>query len=217
MTANKITRRHLLGGVLSSPAALCSFADFVEVPVLRVVDSNAALTSAEVQQFNATVWDEAVRLFRSCEVALSTVDRKGEIRQYPSGRPRFLGLERNMLNVILTDSIPLDWDNGRSLSGVTTIYEGYHLSVISLKNAYSNRVPFLAVNTVLHELLHVLRGDIFVRRSGWLKGADHEAAVDWQATRLWLLGGASGVKQYAGAYVQRLQGQQVAAVDLSKK
>jgi hypothetical protein len=113
-------------------------------------------------------------------------------------------MDRNMLNVVLTDTVPLDWDNGRSLSGATTIYEGYHLSVVSLKNAYPNRLPFVACNTVLHELLHVIRGDIFVPRSGLLNGADREAAVDWQATRLWLLGGAPGLKLCAQRYVQRL-------------
>ena len=109
-----------------------------------------------------------------------------------------------MLNVVLTRTVPMEWDNGRSLSGVTTIYEGHHVSVISLKNAYQNRLPFLAVNTVLHELLHAIRGDVFLPRSGLLSGADREAAVDWQATWLWLFGGAPGVKQYARLYVQRL-------------
>jgi hypothetical protein len=109
-----------------------------------------------------------------------------------------------MLNVVLTDTVPLDWDNGRSLPGVTTIHEGYHVSVIALKNAYANRLPLLAVNTVVHELLHVFRGDIFVRRSGLLNGADREAAVDWQATRLWLLGDAPRIKECARTYLQHL-------------
>jgi hypothetical protein len=109
-----------------------------------------------------------------------------------------------MLNVVVTDTVPLDWDNGRSLPGVTTIHEGYHLSVVALKNAHGNRLPFLAVNTVVHELLHVFRGDIFVRRAGLLNGADREAAVDWQATRIWLLGGAPGIKECARTYVQQL-------------
>jgi hypothetical protein len=204
MPKNRITRRQLLGGTLCVPHLLYGSASVVEVPVLRLVNRNIASTAAELQQFCATVWDQAARAFRTCGVELRTVQRIGDIRQYPSGRPRFLGLERTMLNVVLTDTIPLDWDNGRSLSGVTTIYEGYHLSVVALKNAYANRLPFLAVNTVVHELLHVFRGDIFVRRGSLLNGADREAAVDWQATQIWLSGGAPGLKDCARAYVQRL-------------
>lgn len=204
MGRNRLTRRQLLGTGLWARAIACSSTDLVEIPVLRVMDKNAILTAAELQRFSATVWDEAVRLFRLCEVSLPSAQRIGEIRQYPSGRPRFIGLERQMLNVVLTDTIPLDWDNGRSLCGVTTIYEGYHVCAISLKNAYPNRLPFLAVNTVVHELLHIIQGDIFVRRSGLLNGADREAAVDWLATRLWLLGAAPGVKQSAREYVHRL-------------
>jgi hypothetical protein len=110
-----------------------------------------------------------------------------------------------MVNVVLTGAVPLYWDNGRSLPGVTTVYEGCHVSVVSVRNAYANRLPFVAVNTVVHELLHVIRGDIFVRPSGLLIRVDRETAVDWEATRMWLLGSAPGVKEAARLYVQRLR------------
>jgi hypothetical protein len=199
-----MTRRQLLGGALTGYPLLYGSVSAIKVPVLRLLNRNIGCTPAEVQQFYATVWDEAIRDFRSGGVELRTVQRTGEVRQYPGGRPRFLGLERKMLNVVLTDTVPLDWDNGRALPGVTTIHEGYHLSVIALKNAYANRLPFLAVNTVVHELLHVFRGDIFVRRAGLLNGIDREAAVDWQATQLWLFGEEAGVRKRVQAYVQQL-------------
>ena len=78
------------------------------------------------------------------------------------------------------------------------------LAVVALKDAYPNRLPFVAVNTMVHELLHVIRGDIFLRRGGLLNGADHEAAVDWQATQLWIQGSLPGIKRSAGTYVQKL-------------
>jgi hypothetical protein len=95
--------------LLGVPLAASPPASPVEVPLLRLLDKHAAFTSAEIQRFYGTVWDEAVRLFRSCDVALRTVDKVGEIRRYPSGRPRIVGLERKMMNAVLTDSIPLAW------------------------------------------------------------------------------------------------------------
>jgi hypothetical protein len=124
------------------------------------------------------------------------------VLNYPSGRPRFLGLEKTMLNVVLTDRIPLYWDSGRSLAGLSTVYEGHHLTVIALEHAYPNRVPIVATNTVVHELLHVFRGDIFVPRNGLFRGTEREAAVDWHATRLWLLDHGPGVKESARRYVE---------------
>jgi hypothetical protein len=109
-----------------------------------------------------------------------------------------------MLNVVLTDWIPVNWVKGRSVAGTATIHEGYHLSLISMKNAYPNRIPFLAVNTLVHELLHVFGGDIFVRPTGLLRGKDREAMVEWQATRLWLFDDVTGIKESARTYVTRL-------------
>jgi hypothetical protein len=112
-----------------------------------------------------------------------------------------------MVNLVITRDIPLAWNKGRPLCGATTIYEGYHLSVVALRNASPNRVPLLALNTVTHELLHILPGDIFARRRGYLNGAEREAALEWQATPLWLAGKSSGVRHAAESYVQRLRKQ----------
>jgi hypothetical protein len=204
MPERVITRRALLGSALFTPHLVHGAAAPVVVPVLRLLNKHIALSAADVRQFHATVWDEAAAAFRSCGVALRTVDRVGEIRRYPSGRPRFFGLEKTMLNVVLTDRIPLSWAQGRSLAGVTTVYEGHLVTVIALEDAYPNRLPFIAVNTVVHELLHVFRGDILVRRTGLFRGSDREAMVDWQATRLWLFEHAPEIRESAAILVQRL-------------
>jgi hypothetical protein len=201
MPGPRLPRRRLLTAALLAPRLPAAP---VEIPVLRLLDKHTAASAADIQRFSATIWDEAARAFHSCGVVLRTTARTEEIRRYPSGRPQFLGLQRNSLNVVLTHVVPLYWDSGRSLSGVTTIYEGYHLSVIALRNAYANRLPLLAVNTVVHELLHAFLGDIFTRQSAPWHGADREAAVDWQATRLWLTGHAPHIQQQARVYALRL-------------
>lgn len=174
------------------------------IPVLRLLDRNARCSPDEVKRFHETIWDEAVRMFGSCQVTFRVADRPGEIRRYPSGRPLFAGLERPMLNVVLTDTVPLAWDGGRSLAGVSARYEGYDVVVISLKNAHPNRFPVLAANTLVHELLHVLLGDIFLASPDAFAKGWREAAVDWQATRLWLFGGAPAIREAARKYVERL-------------
>lgn len=176
----------------------------VFVPVLRLLNRNARCSPADVKSFHASIWEEALRTFHSCNVILQTTERTGEIRRYPSGRPEFRGLERQMLNIVLTDVIPLDWDSGRSLGGVSVRHEGYDIIVISLRNAHPNRFPLLALNTLIHELLHVLQGDIFIGRPGAFAKGRREAAVDWQATRLWLFGGSSSIHQAAQKYVRHL-------------
>ena len=199
------TRRQLLAGTVFGVKALGSSASPVDVPVLRLLNRQAACSDVEVRTFCSIVWDEAERAFQSCGVILRTVHRIGEVRLWPGGRPRFFGLESGMLNVVLTDRIPLHWDNGRSLAGVATISEGHHVCVIAMKNAHPNRLPFLAVNTVVHEMLHVFFGDIFVSRKGLLRGEAREAFVDWQATRLWLFRYGPDVKNAAQSYMTRLR------------
>ena len=204
MPGNRITRRHVLAGAFCGAHLSDASDSLIEVPVLRVLNRHMECSATEVRQFAAKVWDEAARTFRSCGVCLRTIDRQGEIHYYPSGLPRFSSLERGMLNVVLTDRIPLVWDNGRSLAGVATVHEGYHVSVIAMKRAYPNRVPVIAVNTVVHEMLHVFCGDIFQRRTSLIHEYHREALVDWLATRLWLLERGTDIRRSAEMYVLRL-------------
>src|SRR5574340_252796 len=134
------------------------------VPVQRVMDIRARCTPEELKRFWWSVWPEAARNFSRCAIELKTTDKTGEIRLSPGGRPIFVGLERRVVNMVLTDRIPMYWDSGRALPGLTTLFEDYHLCVIALRYAHGNRVPYLSVNTCVHELLHALLQDISVNR-----------------------------------------------------
>ncbi|MCC6291595.1 MAG: hypothetical protein IT164_03005 [Bryobacterales bacterium] len=66
-------------------------------------------------------------------------------------------------------------------------------------------IPFVAVNTCTHELLHALLLDIFENRPPGLWGQAREFRVDALATRLWLLKDGSPVKGPARGYLKRLE------------
>jgi hypothetical protein len=99
----------------------------------------------------------------------------------------------------------MEWDHARALSGVTTRYQGYHLCMVALNYAHGHQIPFLSVNTCLHELLHALLGDIFESRPEGLPGAAREFRVDWYATRLWLFHDGAHIRKAAQTYAERLR------------
>jgi hypothetical protein len=150
------------------------------------------------------VWPEAVRDLGRCGIQLRSSDVQGEIRRSPGGRPVFVGLRRDAINLVLTGRVPMQWDNGRALAGVTTLYQGYHLCVIALAYAHTHQIPFVSVNTCVHELLHALMQDIFLSRPKRLQVARREFRADWYATRLWLFGDCAAIRESAAAYLERL-------------
>jgi hypothetical protein len=175
------------------------------VPVHRVVDRRAKFTSEELRRFWKGIWPEAVRDFDRAGIRLQTSQETGEIKLSPAGRPIFVGVKRGVLNLVLTDRIPEDWDGGRALSGVTTLYGGYHLCVIALSYAHGHQVPFLSLNTCVHEILHALLQDIFVSHPKELQSGEREFRDDWDATLLWLLHDGGAIRQSAAVYVARLR------------
>lgn len=177
----------------------------VEVPVVCLTNTRAATTPEAVRAFRAGVWAAAVRSFAEGGVALRVRERTGEIPQYPSSLPRFVGLARGERNVVLTDPIALEWDRGRQVAGGSTVYEGYVVCVIAMRYAHRFRAPLLAVNTVVHELLHVFSGDVFAARGGRWRRYRREGEVDWLATRLWLSGDTTEVRRAAEAHLERMQ------------
>jgi hypothetical protein len=187
-------RRQLLLGALPCASSAWGASGPVEVPVVCLTNTRAATTPEAVRAFRAGVWAEAVRTFAEGGVALRVRERAGEILQYPSSRPRFVGLERGEVNVVLTDTIPLEWDHGRQVAGGSTVYEGYVVCVIAMRYAHRFRAPLLAVNTVVHELLHVFSGDVFAARGGRWRRYRREGEEDWLATRMWLSGRGAGVR-----------------------
>src|ERR1700704_3068088 len=93
------------------------------VPVHRVMDARAKCTPEQLARFWWSIWPEAVRDFNRCGIQLQTSNATGEIRRSAGDRPVFVGLERRAINLVLTEDIPMYWDRGRGLTGVTTIYD----------------------------------------------------------------------------------------------
>jgi hypothetical protein len=175
------------------------------VPVHLVLDGRPRWRPDQFRPFWSRIWPQAVRDLNSCGIRLETSVTTGEVRRSPGGRPIFIGLDRSLLNLVVTDQVPAEWDKGRALSGVTTRYQGYHVCMVALNYAHCHKVPFLSVNTCVHEFLHALLQDIFDNRPPGLRGAAREFRVDWCATRIWLFRDGSHIREAAQAYVERLR------------
>lgn len=197
-----MTRRDILYAIAAlSPAASAQIA----VPVHRIVDAKAHFPAGSLQHFWHSIWPEAVIDFGHGGIALQTTDGPGEVGHTAADRTFFTGLRSGALNLVLTDRLPLYWDNARSLAGVTTLARGYHLCLIALRYAHGDRVPFLSVNTCVHEILHALMLDIFLTRPSAYQVAEREYRIDWYATRLWLFHDGAAVRRSAQAYLDRLR------------
>jgi hypothetical protein len=173
------------------------------VPVYLIVDTRPRFTQYQMAPFSSVIWPEAVRDFRRCGIQLDMGQGTGEVRRAPSGRPFFKGLTRSAINLMLTDVIPGEWDQGKGLAGVTTQYEGHHLCLIALPRAHGHQIPFVSVNTCVHELLHVLMHDIFEPRPKGVPGSGREFRIDWYATRLWLFHDGEEIRKWAEGYLER--------------
>lgn len=200
-----MTRRDFVWTAMLATAAASAAQAPLIVPVHRVMDKRARCTPAQLLRFRSSIWPEAVRDFSRCGIELQSSEGTGEIRLSPADRPIFVGLERGVINVVLTNQIPWSWDEGRTLAGLTTVYEGYHLCLIALSHAHGHQIPFLSVNTCVHELLHALLQDIFVSRPKWFQAGGREFRVDWCATKLWLFQDGAAIRQSAQTYVGRLR------------
>src|SRR5262249_11138162 len=136
---------------------------------------------------------------------LQTSDGAGEIRRTAADVPIFSGLRPGVINLVLTDVLPLYWDGARALAGVSAVYEDCPLCLIALRYAHGNQFPFLSVNTCVHELLHVLMQDIFVRHPLAYQRGGREFRIDSYATGLWLFHNGSPVRQSARDFVRRMR------------
>jgi hypothetical protein len=181
------------------------------VPVRRVINAWAKSTPESLRKFRSSIWPETVRDFARCGIELKGEEVKGEIGRSPGGNPVFAGLERGVINVVVTDYIPMNWDNGRGLPGLTTIFEGYHLCLVALGYAHGHQIPFLSINTCVHELLHALLHDIFHSPPTRFKASRREFEIDWLATRLWLFGEGTVIRESAQRYVRRLRSREAEA------
>ena len=198
------SRRAFLQTAATTPALFAAESPVI-VPVRRVVDARANCSPEQFRRFWNVIWPEAFRDLAAGGIRLHTSDASGEVRHSAADRPIFVGLERGVVNLVLTDHLPLYWDNSRALAGVTTIFEGYHICMIALRYAHGNQIPFVAVNTCLHELLHALLQDVFVRNPTAFETAGRENRIDWHATLLWLFHDGAAVRKSARVYVDRLR------------
>jgi len=201
-----LSRRVLLGGTFARLPAIASESRVV-LNIAFVQDAHAHFKPGSLDRFWREIWPEAAIALGRCGISLQTTWRTGEIRRSASSALHFTELVPHAINVVLTDHFPLVWDNGRALNGVATRYEGYTLCALALDYAHANRIPFLSVNTCLHELIHVLAGDINQRRSTqvFFGGQARESRVDVLATGLWLFGAGRGtVREQARAFTARV-------------
>jgi len=198
-----MTRRDCLGAALFAAAPPGRFTPLV-VPIHRVVDARARCSPETLHHFWSKVWPEAMIEFGRGGVQLQVEDGPGEMRRTAGGRPVFLGLRRGVLNLVLTDYIPVNWDSGRALPAVTLLYDGYPLSLIAMRFAHASRFPYFSVNTVVHELMHAFFGDIFVAHPTWYQPATREWRADSQATNLWLFHQSAAIRAAAQQYLTRV-------------
>lgn len=199
-----MTRRDFIW-TAAAPAISSTAQARLLVPVHRVLDGRAECRPEQLRHFWSSIWPEAFRDFSRGGIELKTSDGPGEIRRSPGDKPIFIGLRRRVVNLVLTDHIPMAWDMGRALAGVTTLYDGYHLCMVALPYAHGNQVPFLSVNTCVHELLHALLQDVFVSHPKRFQGAEREFRTDWYATCLWLFHNGAAIRKSAQAYLDHLQ------------
>ncbi len=177
----------------------------VSVPLHRIVDAKAQFPPDSLHRFWWSIWPEAVTNFGRGGIDFQVSDGPGEVAHTAADRPLFGGLRRGALNLVVTDRLPLYWDNGRLLAGVTTLDRGYHLCLIAARYAHGNRAPFVSVNTCVHEILHALMLDIFVTRPSAYQAVEREYRIDWYATRLWLFRDGGAIRSSAQAYLEKLR------------
>ena len=200
-----MTRREFFSGSLAAALARAASRPRLLVPVHIVQDSAAKLGPRVLRYFWWTLWPEAVRDFGYCGIVMESTFQQAEIWRPPGRQPMIGGLQAGALNLVITNRIPMEWDSGRALAGVTTLYRGFHVCMIAMDHAHGHQIPFLSTNTCVHEMLHALMHDIFENRPRGLAGQLREYRIDAYATRLWLFHDGAEIRRQAVDYVARLE------------
>jgi hypothetical protein len=197
---DELTRRALF----ALPFAAAAAETVVAVPVRIVIDRRPKFTPDRLRYWQA-IWDQAWGDFARIGVRLNATVVEGEIKRSPGDRPIFEGLDRSALNVVVTDHIPMKWDQGLALRGVAFRYSGCDTILIALNYAVRHQVPFFSINTCEHEMLHVFLGDIFEKPPGGVKGQWREYRIEGYGSRMWLFHAAAYVKEGARKYAEHLR------------
>lgn len=195
-----MTRRTLLAGALTAATTTA-----ITVPVAQIIDRNARFHPAHLRRYTRKILPEAFRDFRRAGIHLQLTEQPGEILRYPTGRPLFKGLHPGAINLVLTVRTPLSWDAGRGVAGTATRYEGHDICLIALDEARPHQIPFVSVNTCVHELLHILLDDTRTARPHGWRGSLRESRIDALATRLWLFGDGAEIHTAAANYLRARQ------------
>jgi hypothetical protein len=174
------------------------------LPVRIVIDTKADWSPRQIGNFWWGIWPQAVADFARGGIRIESTTVTGEVERPAFRQPIVSGLALGVLNLVVTSRIPTAWDSGRALAGVTVLYRGYHVCMIALSEAHGNQVPFLSVNTCVHEMLHALLHDIFETRPGGVHGQAREFRIDWHATCLWLLHADPALREPARSYLELL-------------
>lgn len=177
----------------------------VRLPVVILRDANAKLSGTLLRRFDNSLWPEAAWMYSRAGVWFEV--RRGEARmdRPPYREPAITGLQARRINLLLTSRAPHAWDGGRGWSGVSLLYRGRVLCLVALEHANGNLIPWLSLNTVAHELMHAISGDVFAPQPGGFRVVRREAAVDSALTRLWLFGSEPGVRGDAMRLLGRLE------------
>ncbi|MCC7234286.1 MAG: hypothetical protein IT163_03230 [Bryobacterales bacterium] len=200
-----MTRRQWLAAMAAGVETVWAGGAPPVLPVHQVLDRKAGHERPHERAYWGRIWPQAAGDLAHCGVRMVMTYSEGEVERPPSRTPVIHGLARGRLNLVVTDRIPVEWDGGRGLAGVTTLYRGFHLCMVSVARAHAHWIPFVAVNTCTHEMLHALLLDIFENRPPGFWGQARELRVDAVATRLWLLKDGSAVRGPAREYVKRLR------------
>jgi hypothetical protein len=174
------------------------------VPVRIVIDTKANWTWKQIGGFWNSIWPEAVATFSRCGIRIESITAIGQVERPPSRQPIISGLATGVINLVVTGHIPPVWDRALTLAGVATRYRGFHVCMIALAEAHGNQIPFLAVNTCVHEILHALLHDILEDRPDGARGQAREFRIDWYATCLWLFHTGPGIRESARSYLELL-------------
>ena len=176
----------------------------VRLPIRHVIDGAAKWGRGQVAWYWSHLWPEAAADLGRCGIRVQDNAATGEVWRPPGRQPVLSGLVHGAINLVVTNRVPMEWDQGRTLGGVTTRYRGYHVCMVALDHAHRHLVPLLSLNTCTHELLHALMLDILEDRPAGLWGQARELRIDWYATRLWLFHDGVAVRASARQYVKLL-------------
>lgn len=175
------------------------------VPVQEILDTATKPAPGDLQRFREKIWPEAARDFGRCGIVFQRNQVLGEVRRLPGGGPEFKGLAPGVLNLVLTPFIPIEWDQGRAVAGMTARYEHFHVCTIALRYAHGHQIPYLSLNTCVHEFLHALMQNIFEPQANGASAGVKEFRIDALATRLWIFKDGGEVRRSAEVYLRRLQ------------